>query len=37
MVMFDNRLGYHTCRLKGSTEAQEGIISTQQSTSQIIF
>ena len=29
--MFDNSLGYH--RLKGSTEAKEGIISTQGSTS----
>lgn len=26
MIMFDNSLGYH--RLKGNTEAQEGIIST---------
>ena len=31
MIMFDNRLGYHTCILKGSTEV--GITSTQQSTS----
>ena len=30
MIMFDS-LGYH--RLKGSTEVQEGITSTQQSTS----
>ena len=31
MIMFDNSLGYH--RLKGNSEAQEGIISTQGSTS----
>ena len=33
MIMFDRSLGYHTCGLKGSTEAQEGITHTQQSTS----
>ena len=35
MIMFDRSLGYHTtpCGLKGSTEAQEGITCTQQSTS----
>lgn len=32
MIMFDNSLGYHIW-LKGNTEAQEGIISTQGSTS----
>ena len=31
MIMFDNSLGYH--RLKGNTEAQSSIISTQGSTS----
>ena len=29
MIMFDNRLGYHTCRLKGSTEAQDSKSSNQ--------